>query len=365
MYIISFQIYVSEISPTKLRGFFVTLLETSLSLGVLLVFGLGAIPNLKYYYIAFVPMVIVVFFIFIFLWIPETPRWLLLKFHDGDRARSALRYLSSPIDETEITKSLREIKAGAISKTLSTAQSLRHLFCERNVFIPFAVSVVVLFLHQLCGVTITTSYTAQIFYRAGDSNPNLTAFLAGGLIFPLTTIPCAFLVELVGRKVLLVISMVGMTLACLCLGSHYYIARPSACFNSTEAEVQDVVEESARCNPHLLPLSIISVVIFNISFELGLGPVSFLLASEYLPVQVKGQAGGIVMAVNRVTGIIVSGTYLNFSDWAGDWTYWWTIAVFNFIGLLLVIVLVVETKGKNLEEIPELFRKKFNCCWKV
>jgi len=344
----------------------VTVLETSVSLGVLLVFGLGAIPNLPYYFIALVPMVTVAFFIVIFMWIPETPRWLLLNFHDEDRARSVLRYLSSPIDETVITQSLQEIKTAAVTKTFTTTQTLRHLFCERNVVIPFMVSLVILFLHQICGIAITTSYASQIFYKAGDGNPNITAFLAAGLIFPFATIPSAFLVELVGRKALLVTSMAGMTLACISLGCHYYFIRPSACLNSTTAaEVQDILEGSAYCNPHLLPLAISSVVVFNVSFALGLGPVSYVLASEYIPVQFKGQAGGIVLAVNRATGIIVSGTYLNFSNWAGDWTYWWTTAFFNFIGLLLVIVLVVETKGKKLEEIPGLFRKKFNCCLKI
>ena len=341
------------------------LLETSLTSGVMLMFGLGAVSNLHYYDIALVPMVIVALFVVIFLWIPETPRWLLLNFQDRKRAISVLKYLIGPKKQTDILQMVKEIELSATARKLSISQALHQLFCQKRIFIPFIIAFFIGVFHQLCGVGIVTSYAGQIFYRAGDHNPSFTAFFAAGLVLTLTTIPSAFFVEVVGRKLLLGISAAGMCIGSTMLGFQFYFTRPSLCINSTTSvDALEAMKEVDQCKFHLFPLAVVSVVLFSFSFAIGVGPVSWVIVSEYVPVQVRGLAGGIILAANRTTGVIITGTYLNFSDWAGDWCLWWILAFFNFAGLMVIILFVVETKGKNLEKIPELFSKKFQYCLK-
>lgn len=92
-----------------------------------------------------------------------------------------------------------------------------------------------------------------------------------------------------------------------------------------------------------------------------MGSVIIILNAEYVPVQVKGVAGGIVVSITRIAGGIVTGTYLNFTNWAGDYTLWWIFAATNFVSVIVIGLFFVETKGKSLEEVPELFKKKYPC----
>ena len=276
-----------------------------------------------------------------------------------------LKYLIGPKKQADILEMVAEIELSATARKLSISQAMCQLFCQRHIFIPFMIAFFIGILQQLCGIGIVTSYAGQIFLRAGDRNPSFTAFFAAGLVFPIATILSAFLVEVAGRKILLAVSVAGMCIGSVMLGFQFYFTRPSLCTNSNTSVAElETMKDVDQCNFHLFPLAVVSVVLFSLSFELGVGPVSFVIISEYVPAQVKGLAGGIILAANRTIGIILTGTYLNFSDWAGDWFLWWMLAFFNFVGLVLIILFVVETKGKNLEEIPELFNKKFRKCLK-
>ena len=337
-------------------------LETATTSGILLVYGLGAIPHLTYYNIALVPIALVAFFVMLFLWIPESPRWLIIKHKDHKQATCVLKFIYGPTKKTEIEAVIKDIESTSTSQKLSFLQSLSQLFCHKMSLIPFIIGLFIVVMQQLCGIGIVVNYAAQILYRAGDSNPNFTAFFAAGLLFPLMSLPVIVLVECIGKKLLLIISMAGMSIACCLLGFQYYFTSPSMCLNGTA--VEDNSAKVHYCNSHLLPMAVTGVVLFSASFEIGVGPLVWVIFSEYIPVQVKGLAGGIILAANRGTGVLLTGTYFNFSEWTEDWVIWAVLAFFNLLGLVFTAVFAVETKGKKLEEVPELFKKKFPNCFR-
>ncbi len=67
--------------------------EVTISLGILLILALGAVSNTHYYHLALVIVGIVTLFVLLGIWIPETPRWLLLKSKNEKEATAILKYL--------------------------------------------------------------------------------------------------------------------------------------------------------------------------------------------------------------------------------------------------------------------------------
>ncbi len=86
-----------------------------------------------------------------------------------------------------------------------------------------------------------------------------------------------FVVDCFGRKFLLVISGTGMLLGTVMLGTHFYITRPATCLNQTSVSMSNAHAEI--CQPHLAPLAIVSLVLFNAAFSIGWDAVAMQVAS--------------------------------------------------------------------------------------
>ncbi len=144
------------------------------------------------------------------------------------------------------------------------------------------------------------------------------------------------------------------------LGSQFFFIRPRTCNDSVTDAIGN--DSATDCSLNLYYLAIASVTFFLFSYSFSIGPIAPILVSEYLPLQVKGIANGILWSFNRLAGAVIAGTFLNFSKWAGDWTAWWTLSFLNILVLVAITLFVVETKGKKLEDIPVLFRKRYTNC---
>ena len=211
----------------------------------------------------------------------------------------------------------------------------------------------VLFFAQGGGISAVASYATPIFSDAGVNDPRVTAIYAVGVASLLGNIASFFSVDVLGRKVLLVTSGVGMTLGSIMLGTHFYITRPSAC-PSVNSTLNAMVSEEP-CNSHFAPLAIVSLVLFRFFFSIGWGPVPWLMLSELLPLSVRGVASGMAMFLTSATAALVSGVYLQYSQLVEPWFAMWTFSLINLSAAVFVFVFIPETKGKSLEEVEKWF----------
>ena len=324
--------------------------EMFLVSGTLLLLGLGAIPGVRYFHLALVMVGIVALFIVMVLWVPETPRWLLL--HGEQRqAVAVMKCLRGP-KYPEIEQEISNIKS-AMPKKRPFCQIMRELLCTQSTLIPFCLLVFVYIYLSMSGITTLTAYIGPILLSIGVPFPNLVAIFVSGGVKVIATLAAIVLVEIAGRKFLLMISSGGMLLASFLLSMHFYFTRPSLCINATLLELSTDVTEN--CNPHLNPLAITAIILFTLSFSLGVGPVPWVLLSEYLPLNVRGLAGGIAAASSYAAAALSAGTFLNFAEVAGAWSVWWTQSGINLVGFLVIAIFIKETKGKKLEEVQEMF----------
>ena len=356
------QVYHGEISSAKLRGIYGTFTQIFIGIGLLLVYGIGSIEGLRYYFVALVAVGIVVVFELMMVWLKETPRWLLSK---GCRKKSiaALKFLRGP--EIGYEKELSEMEAALSENTNQTMLQVLKEFKKKSVLIPFLILVAILFFQQIGGLNAISAYAGTIFEQANVENPQFIATITVGIAGLIAAIFSICLVDVAGRKVLLIVGGLGTCLATALLGTHFFITRPSLCDNSTNltAMLLPGAENSTTtavlpCNPQFAPVAIASVLLYFVLFNFGWGPVPWVLIGEMLPLQVRGVASGIVIFVNWGTSAIVTGFYPAFNRAVMPWFAWWSFAIMNLFSVVFVTFSLFETKGKSLEEIQERFERK-------
>ena len=350
------QVYIAETSPKELRGIFGSLNEILIILGITFSYGVGSIENFPYYYVALVAVGIVALFEVLVFWLPETPRSLLSRGY-GEEAENVLRWLRG--SKYNIKTELDEIKE-TIAIRKKKGEPVWRQFSKKSILVPFIYMLVVAFCNQAGGISFAVSYAATVYSEAGISNPRMTAIYTVGVVMLIGNFVSLFTVDLLGRKVLLILSGTGMFIGMNMLGTHFYITRPSLCdtFNST---VIDPVEHVAEpCNTHFGPLAILSIVLFQFAFAIGWGPIPWLLLSELLPLSVRGVASGFAMFVISSTAAVVSGFYLEYTKLFRPWFTMWTFSLINLAAALFVLIFIPETKGKSLEEMERRFEKMSN-----
>ena len=170
------------------------------------------------------------------------------------------------------------------------------------------------------------------------------------------TIIGAFLIDLIGRKILLIVSGIGMLIGTVSLGTFFYITRPELCSNVTMDALDNTGDN--LCNSYLSPVAIASLIFFYASFAIGWGPVPFVLLGELIPLHVRGIGSGIATFINWTAAAIVTGFYLDYAEAVNNWFAWWSFSVLNAIAIVFTIIFVFETKGKNLEDIQHRFDSK-------
>ena len=336
------QVYIAEVSPATLRGLYSALTQLALALGILLVYCVGSIPHLKYTYVALVAVGITAIYTVLMSFLPETPRFLISK-NKTSEATKVLRWLRGPRVNTDEERF--QMQAVASQEKRMSCDDLWRELRQRSAYIPLILMVFIMMFQQFCGINGLIFYGVRVLESAGlgVKSPFIALFTIGltELVFTLVTV---FTMDLIGRKILLIISGSVMAVSSFTLGIALYFMK----FHSA-----------------MQPLAVVCVLMFTMGFALGWGAVPWTLVSEIFPLQVHGLLGGMVSAVNWACAAIVGGFYFEYGMVVGQWGVWWTFAAINLIGVCFVAVFLPETKGKRLEVIEQLMQNRYSVCsWK-
>lgn len=268
---------------------------------------------------------------------------------EGNRT---LNFLRGP--KANVPKEIRGIKSVlADARDYTILEQLKGLK-ERAAFHPFFLIVLLMFFQQFSGINAAIFYSTQVFKDANIPNSPLVTLLAVGLVQIFATFISILLVDLLGRKILLVISSTGMLVSSAGLGIYFFIF-DSYCHGHLGKSVNSHL--SACHSSDFGILAIASVVVFILSFSLGWGPIPWTMMPELVPLKVRALTNSIALFFNWLFAFIIT---LGFSDYANAVTEkfaWWTFTAVMFISIFAVLFLFPETKGQRLEEIEEHFQK--------
>ena len=326
-------IYISEITTPKNRGTLGVLYQFSLVFGILIAYfsnylltgfdgsndwrwmlGVEAIPALLY--------------LLMTLYIPDSPRWLVLFKNDDLTAQKVLEVIYS--NKSEADDVLKSIKS-----TDNTVSKENNLFIPRfkkTILLAFFIS----FFNQLSGINFILYYAPEILEMGGFATKES---LFNSVIIGLTNIVFTFggllLIDRLGRKQLLVIGSIGYIIGlCGVSGAFYY-----------------------EWNPQLIAFFIFA---FIAAHGIGQGTVIWVFISEIFPNRIRalGQSFGsgvhwVFAALITLLGPSVIEIYNN-----NPWPIFAFFAFMMVLQLLFSIFIMPETKGKSLENIYEIINKK-------
>ncbi|KAJ8867316.1 hypothetical protein PR048_031117 [Dryococelus australis] len=335
-------IYNEEVAEDHLRGQLGIYLDLMVTMGILWSYSVGAVVS--YFWLAVLCALLPLVFAATFYWTPESPVFL-ASVDNWEEAEKSLRWLRGVrhLDDQAIKKELvrlhvsvagirRSPGISAYSALANTTRSFRlDSPAGKAAFIITGIMVV----QQLTFINAFLFYNVDIFRDiAGSSLPPQSSTIIVGVVQCVATAASFVLVEVSGRRVLLMFSdlLIAISIGTLAI---------------------DILLTSGGETRFTgwLPLACISVCMIAYSF--GLGPLPWLMMAEMSPVEHKGLISSLAVFVNWVLVFAVTYVFNDLIVMLGPVLTYGGIAATCFLGTLFIFLFVPETKDKSREEIQD------------
>ena len=398
--------YIAEIAPAKLRGRMVSFNQLNIVIGIsaaffsnYLILRLGAsdlgwarmlnLADWNWRWMLGVEAVpAIVYFLALFA-VPESPRWLVMRGKD----KEALGIMERVVDAGQAREGLAAVREALAAEESAGKAAFGELF-RPAMRLVLTIGVAVAILQQITGINSVFFYAPMIFEQSGiGTDASFLQAVLVGLVNLAFTVLAILTIDRLGRRPLLMFGLGGIAVCMLVLsygfGSATYsldgeavatlpetleraplatlldetydsdVAFRRAVVAAVGPEAYDeyrsqLVSAAIHMNPALILAGILG---FVASFAMSLGPVMWVLFSELFPNRVRALAISFVGFVNSVVSFSVQLVFPWELEILGNSLTFLIYAVFALIGLVIVIWLVPETKGRSLEQLQaELVR---------
>jgi len=320
--------YIAEISPARMRGRLVAVTQFNIVTGILVAFFSNyliaiIIKESTWRWMLGVESFPALLFFVLLFFIPFSPRWL-VKQNRIEEAGEILTKIGEPNVKQELDEIVESLKIETASKkeTLFTAKFKK----------PVLFAVLIAAFNQLSGINAIMYYAPRIFEKTGlAADTALLQTVAIGVTNLIFTIIAMTVIDIFGRKTLLLVGSVGMVLFMGLVAGAFY---------------------TENFGGYAVMLYLVGFIAF---FAFSQGAVIWVFISEIFPnkVRAKGQALG------------------SFTHWVGAAAISWLFPVavnvkwlggghpFMFFSVMMVLHFIFvwkwlpETKGKSLERIQK------------
>ena len=343
--------YIGEVAPSNIRGMLVSWNQFAIIFGQLVVYfvnfiilgshanpiydAAGAIANMAdaqwtvttgWRYMFGSECVPAGLFTVLICFVPETPRYLVMTGRD-DRALGILSRINGTQKAREILQDIKD------TITVKTERLFSYGFL--CIFVGIMLSV----FQQAVGINAVLYYAPRIFKDMGmDNEMVFTVFM--GVINILFTLVAVFTVERFGRKPLLICGSVGMALGAFGVAVTFG-------------------------TPGLEMVTAASIMVYSASFMFSWGPICWVLIAEIFPNTIRGAAVAVAVAFQWIFNFIVSSSFVPMFNMhltpGDDFGHWFTYGLYGLVCVLAALFvwrLVPETKGKTLEDMTALWKKR-------
>ncbi|GJQ75918.1 hypothetical protein Trydic_g17978 [Trypoxylus dichotomus] len=323
--------YIGEIADDSVRGALGSLMQLFVTGGLLFSYAIG--PYISIYafnLLCLIPPIM--FLVGFFMLIPESPYSLLAQNKETEcsQALIKLRGTSDVKNEMEVTKN-------AVAEAKANKGSFVDIFNAKATTKAMILSIALVTFQQFSGINIVLFYT---FAVTGDSmRADIATIMVGVMQVGFSCITPLF-VEKQGKRFLLLVSAVGMTISLAGLGYYFRLLdtnSPTACIS-------------------WLPLG--SLVIYNATYCAGFGPLPWAIMGELFPANVKSAAATLTAAICWFLGFLITKYFSVVTAAVGAGISFFIFSGCCVLATLFVYKFVPETSGKSLQEIQEILEGK-------
>ncbi|KAK3916637.1 Facilitated trehalose transporter Tret1 [Frankliniella fusca] len=334
-------LYSNEIAHKSVRGTLGGFFQFLHTCGVLFAYLLGwAITGPSMTWISVicgcVPLVAGVTFFFF----PDTPTWYLQQGRNDEARRSLIKFRGHDYPEdllqAELDDIINELNAAAANK-----KTLKQAFTTKEAKLGLGLSMTLMVVQQLSGVSAVVFYAAKIFKSAGSTLSEDLAAIVMGACLAGATLVSLFLVHRYGRRLLLLVSGAACFICNVILGIYLLLLKN----NGTEA-----------MEPYGL-IPIVTMSLFMVLFSFGYGPIPWTYMTEVFLIDIRGPAVSVATITNWIMVFISTVGFQPLQDAVGIYTTFFIFAAVVFAGSVVVLLFLVETKDKTPQEIQEELRR--------
>jgi len=357
-------LYLSEIAPQSVRGALISMYQLMITIGIVVAFlsdtffatyanlgpiatdisqsvsalagGRGQMVIEAYiampwrWMLGIIAVPAVLMFVGM-LFLPESPRWLVLK-KRIEEARAVLRRLAS--SDSDANRELDDIQSSLRVEQKGFALFRDNANFRRAVFLGVGLQVI----QQFTGINVIMYYAPRILQEAGFNTTaeQMWGTVLVGTINVLATFIAIAFVDRLGRKPMMFAGFTVMGAGMLSLGALFHLGLGGDQHGMTMSY-----------------LAIAALIIFIIGFAMSAGPIIWIICSEIYPL--AGRDFGITCSTvtNWAANAVVGMTFLTMLNGLGPGNTFLLYGAMNAAFMAFFIFFVPETKGVSLESIEK------------
>jgi MFS transporter, sugar porter (SP) family len=331
--------YLSEVSPPSVRGKFVAIYQLAIVLGILsaqIVNWLIAKPvipgedilhswngQIGWRWMFWAPAFPALLYLILTFIVPESPRWLISK----AKFNEATNIFSRIVNRQYAVELVEEVK----KTTLETSEKVKLSYLFKGKAFKIAIiGIVIAVLQQWCGINVVFNYAQEIFSAAGYSvSDMLFNIVVTGVVNVIFTFVGMYTVDKWGRRSLMLMGTVGLSVIYLVLGAGYYF------------QLKGII-------------MLILVVLAIACYAMTLAPVTWVVISEIFPTKIRAKGMAVSTFALWSACFVLTYTFPLLNSSLGEYGTFWLYGFICIAGFLFIKVNLPETKGKTLEEIEEI-----------
>ncbi|GGH40575.1 sugar porter family MFS transporter [Microbacterium album] len=342
--------YIAEVSPARIRGrlgslqqlaivtgIFVALLSNALLAGIsggaaeVLWFGLPAWRWM--FMIEAIPAIV---YGVMSLRLPESPRYLVLRGRYDKASQVLLDFTGSQ----DVNLKIQQIRD---SLETERRQSLRDILGPALGLKPIVwVGILLSVFQQFVGINVIFYYSTTLWRSVGfDESSALLTSVITSVTNILVTIVAIVLVDRVGRRLMLLVGSVIMTVA---------LGTMAVAFSFAELVTAEDGSTTANLEAPWSVIALVAANLFVVGFGATWGPIVWVLLGEMFPNRIRASALAVAAAAQWVANFVISTTFPVLSEIGLSFAYG-IYAVCAAASFVFVLWKVRETKGMELEDM--------------
>ena len=322
-------IYLGEIAPPTLRGLLGTLTQFALVIGILIA-NLLAFPFATEHdwraLFAATPIVAIIQLL-CSPFLLETPRWLLNRDPKSSRARYIIKQLRGMRYDHEVEHELSNYIIGEAAQHQDEEKSqlaiISEMVSQRGIRMLLVSSLFLQMANQLSGIN-AIFYYSTLFFEGVIDNPLIGTTIVGA-INVVATYVALLLMDSNGRKTLILWSSGGMFLSCIAI-----ILSLLGYFSNI--------------------LALVAVNLFVFFYEIGLGPIPWLIVAEMFEGKYVATAMSLCCQLNWACNFVIGFVFPSMNSYLGPYSFGPFAAILATV-FLYALLFLQETQGTKPEDL--------------